>query len=218
MARSKIKGLFDVPEHLAKARGKRGRPKNTRLGQLSKKQLSFIDEYMIDQNGAAAVRRAGYSQRSAAQYAVMLMKQPFIKAEIERRLSERMKQTELTADSVLAKMKLMTSGDVRDVFDNNGDLLHPRRLPDHIAMRVSGVKVMTKTQPSDTPDGGAEVVYITEIKFWNPDTQLTNLAKALAMFSDRPAGEVVITIQGGLPEDDFAPAQPDIDADDKPVE
>lgn len=201
--RRPIKGLFhNTPGHKPPQEpGKRGRKRTLSAGQLNEKQRQFIREYLIDQNGAAAARRAGYSTKTAGAIGSVLLRDPIIRGEIERLLSDKLKQTELSADGVLAKMKALTTGDVRDIFDHNGNLLHPRRLPDGIATRIASIKVKTERQPSDDPDGAAEVVFIHEIKLWGMDVQLTNLAKAFAMFSDKPAGNVVITIQGGLPPD-----------------
>ena len=223
MHRRSIPGVTDVddkprrrnPNDPPQEPGKRGVKPNSRTGVFTERQKIFIREFMVDQNATAAARRAGYSEASAKIAHTHLMKNPAVVAEINRLMADRLKQTELSADGVLAKMKAMTSGDVRDIFDEDGKLLHPRRLPDDIATRIAGIKVVTKTKPSDDPDGAVEVEYISEIKLWGMDVQLTNLAKAFAMFSDKPAGAVTIVIQGGLPDDDFSNEPiPDIVLDD----
>lgn len=130
-----------------------------------------------------------------------LLKHPFISSKIKRLLDERLRNADLSSKSILAKMHALISGDVRDIFDPDGNVLHPRMLPDHIASRIAGIKMQTVGKPREGPDGAAIIDHIIEIKLWNPDMQLTNLAKAFAMFSDKPAGNVTINIVGGLPDD-----------------
>lgn len=53
--------------------------------ELTQKQLAFIDEYMIDLNGAAAAKRVGYSEKTAVVQASRLLTNVNIKVEIQRR-------------------------------------------------------------------------------------------------------------------------------------
>jgi len=53
--------------------------------ELTPKQLSFIDEYMIDLNGAQAAKRAGYSEKTAHAQGARLLSNVIIKTEIQRR-------------------------------------------------------------------------------------------------------------------------------------
>lgn len=56
--------------------------------KLTVKEQRFIDEYLIDFNGAAAARRAGYSENSAREIATQNLSKLHIKSEVEKRLSE----------------------------------------------------------------------------------------------------------------------------------
>ncbi|ARK09002.1 terminase small subunit [Fibrella sp. ES10-3-2-2] len=51
-------------------------------------QQRFIEEYIIDGNGAAAARRAGYSPATARQKAYELLSDETISAEVKKRLNE----------------------------------------------------------------------------------------------------------------------------------
>lgn len=53
------------------------------------KHLAFIDEYLIDLNGAQAAIRAGYSRKSARIQACQLLTNPNIAAEVARRFAAR---------------------------------------------------------------------------------------------------------------------------------
>jgi len=53
---------------------------------LPSKQSRFIDEYMVDMNGAAAAERAGYSAKTSRAIAYELLTKPDIQA-CQRRLN-----------------------------------------------------------------------------------------------------------------------------------
>lgn len=73
---------------------------------LTAKQQRFVEEYLVDLNGTAAARRAGYSAKSAKGSAAELLRDfPAVIAAVDRGLAERAKRTELTADWVLDQLK-----------------------------------------------------------------------------------------------------------------
>ena len=51
-------------------------------------QAAFIEQYLVDLNGAAAARRAGYSARMANRIATENLQKPHIKAAIDAALQE----------------------------------------------------------------------------------------------------------------------------------
>jgi phage terminase small subunit len=78
---------------------------------LSKKQQAFIDEYFLcGMNATEAARRAGYSEKSIRSSASENLTKPDIQAEIDRRLKEK----QLSADEVLARLSDMARADMRD--------------------------------------------------------------------------------------------------------
>jgi len=50
---------------------------------LTDKQRRFVEEYIKDQNGAAAARRAGYDENSARQMAHENLTKPYIRSAID---------------------------------------------------------------------------------------------------------------------------------------
>ncbi|WP_210546579.1 terminase small subunit [Rhodoferax sp. PAMC 29310] len=52
---------------------------------LTAKQSRFVDEYMVDMNGAAAAERAGYSKKTSRAIACELLTKPDIQAELQAR-------------------------------------------------------------------------------------------------------------------------------------
>ena len=64
---------------------------------LTDKQRRFIDEYLIDSNGARAAVAAGYSEKSARYMAYRLLQVPEIDAEVKRRRMDLCERAGLTA-------------------------------------------------------------------------------------------------------------------------
>lgn len=72
--------------------------------KLSGKMARFVDEYMFDLNGSAAVLRVPYKTNNAHKLAAELLNHPLIRQEIEKRLAEKRERMELSADYVVQKL------------------------------------------------------------------------------------------------------------------
>ncbi|MGE3488314.1 MAG: terminase small subunit [Nitrospira sp.] len=70
--------------------------------KLQPKHHAFVDEYLVDRNGAQAAIRAGYSPTCARQTASRLLAHADIKDEIAKRLSRLAQSHEITRETVLA--------------------------------------------------------------------------------------------------------------------
>jgi phage terminase small subunit len=68
---------------------------------LTAKQSRFIDEYMVDMNGAAAAVRAGYSEKTSRAIAAENLAKPYIKAELQARGAALARELEITREKVV---------------------------------------------------------------------------------------------------------------------
>lgn len=71
------------------------------LSCLTAKQSRFIDEYMIDLNGAAAAVRCGYSPKTSRAIACELLTKPDIQAELQARQAADAVRLSITREVVL---------------------------------------------------------------------------------------------------------------------
>lgn len=73
---------------------------------LTKRRQLFVQEYVADPKAgqAKAAIRAGFSERRAKETACELMKDPEIKAAIQRKMEKRFEKLEITANHVLAEL------------------------------------------------------------------------------------------------------------------
>jgi phage terminase small subunit len=68
---------------------------------LTAKQSRFIDEYMVDMNGAAAAVRCGYSKKTSRAIAAENLAKPYIKAELAVRRTTLASQLQITRQDVI---------------------------------------------------------------------------------------------------------------------
>ncbi len=71
---------------------------------LTDRQRRFIDEYLVDLNGADAARRAGYSASRAKNEAFELLNDPRIQAAVKAAIDERRARVQLDQDYVLGNL------------------------------------------------------------------------------------------------------------------
>lgn len=143
------------------------------MARLTKKQKTFIDEYMIDFNAAQAAIRAGYSPESAKEIGSENLTKPNISNEIDRRIAERSRRTGITAERVLIEYARIAFLNPADVIDFESATIKPDASVDDLAA-VSGVKI----KRISNGDGDIEE---REIKLCNKQQALDALAKHLGL-------------------------------------
>ncbi len=84
---------------------------------LTAKQSRFLDEYMVDMNGAAAAVRAGYSEKTSRAIAAENLAKPYIKAELQARGAALARELEITREDVVKNLL--------DVFNMSRELKNP---------------------------------------------------------------------------------------------
>lgn len=75
------------------------------MTKLTRKQLLFCKEYIVDLNGTQAAIRAGYSKKTANEQAARLLANVSIKEAVQEQVDARTERTLITADFVLTSLK-----------------------------------------------------------------------------------------------------------------
>jgi len=85
---------------------------------LTPKQSRFVEEYLLDLNGSAAYKRAGYKAtgNAAEVQAHRLLRNPKVEEVIQQRMGERSERTQLTVDDVVLQLAHMGFSDIRQLF------------------------------------------------------------------------------------------------------
>lgn len=79
-------------------------PEKGKGSKLTAKMQNFVDEYFVDFNGSAAVKRAGYKSSNPNKMAGKLLNHPLVMEAIAEKKKERQEKTELSAEYVIQKL------------------------------------------------------------------------------------------------------------------
>ena len=77
---------------------------------MNPKIKRFIDEYLIDYNGAEAARRAGYKTTSARQQAYALLRRPDVIKAIESHYAAQRQHAGMQADEIITRLSQLARG------------------------------------------------------------------------------------------------------------
>ena len=155
----------------------------------------FATEYTKDFNGTQAAIRAGYSKRSAYSTASRLLKraevQELLSKAVERRTAVAAKAIEvadITADRLYLEAARIAFADLRELYNEQGQLRPVREWPDDIAAAIPGVE--TVDQNLVAGDGVIDRVH--KVKRMGKDAALKLLfqAKGLLVEKVEHAGEI----------------------------
>lgn len=149
-------------------------------GELTDRQLAFVDAYLADEgfNASNAAREVGY--KSPGQAAATLLSNPKVAALIGKRLKERSEACQVKAERVLVELARIAFANPQDMFSKDGVLMDITDMPESIARAIASVRVKQTTN-----DEGEVVTTSTEVRFWNKNNALELVAKHLGMLDDR---------------------------------
>lgn len=150
---------------------------------MNDRQKQFCREYLVDQNVTKAAKRAGYSAKTAYSQGHELLKKPEIQAEIQRGMDARARRVEVKADDVLRELLRLAMVDLSKAYDEQGNLLHPKDMPEDVRKAIAGIEVYY-----DYEGRGEDRVRIGEtrkVKFWDKPRVLEMLGRHLKLFTDK---------------------------------
>ena len=145
---------------------------------LSPKQKLFVNEYPVDLNATEAALRAGYSPKSAKVIGAENLSKPAISAALEKAMTARAEQIEITAESVVKELASIAFANINDV-----------------ATWQSG-EVTVLDSATSTADALSAVAQVTstasglQLKMHDKQAALVTLGKHLGMFRERHQIEV----------------------------
>lgn len=164
-----------------KASGKKTEPPVVESG-LTPKQELFVREYLIDKNGTQAAIRAGYSEKCAGQQAFENLSKPEIVAAIDRAIAAQYKRLDITADRILAEYMLIATVDIADAYDESGNLLPIRKMPEQIRRAIAAVEVDELFDGYG--DDRTQIGVTKKLKLIDKKGALDALAKNLGLLKD----------------------------------
>jgi phage terminase small subunit len=151
--------------------------------KLTPKQELFVREYLVDFNATQAAIRAGYSKDTARQIGSENLSKLYIQQAITDLVNSNnvKEKIEVTVERVLEEYSRLAFLDIREAFDDNGNLLPISAMPEDVARAINGFDTSVWKENGD--DGGVETT--KKVKFIDKRGALQDLGKYLKMFIDR---------------------------------
>jgi phage terminase small subunit len=149
--------------------------------ELNPRQLAFVNQYIVDRNGAAAARRAGYANPAVA--ASRMLTKDNIRAEIDRRISKVEQKADISAERVLKEYARIAFLNPQDLYDANGRLLNVKDMPEDAARAIAGLEEEV-IYGSDGEGGKSEIGRLKKIRLAGKIPALEGLARHLGMFAE----------------------------------
>lgn len=122
---------------------------------LTPQQELFVLEYIIDWNGPRAAKESGYPNPSTT-YKTLLGK-PNIKKSIRIHLSSRTNYED-RANRVIKELSHIAYSDPSELFDENGSLLPPSSLPEHVTRSLSSIEVVRRGHGRIAKNNGSDLL------------------------------------------------------------
>jgi phage terminase small subunit len=167
---------------------------------MSLRQRAFVAEYIIDLNGKQAAIRAGYSPTSAAETASELLNLSNVAAAVERSMAQRLSRVNMTADTVLHEMTLLSNSRLDHyVIDDDGQVTLAPGAPEGAMAAIQAITKNTKVH-YDNQGNVTGKTYNVTVKLWDKTAPLKLMGKhaGVKAFSERmevtgPDGGAIVT-------------------------
>jgi phage terminase small subunit len=164
----------------------------------NERERAFAAEYIIDLNATASVWRAGCfdvsSEDSAANAGSRLLSRPKVRALIEVLKAQRLARVEITQDSVLHEMSLLSNSNIAHyIVDDNGQVQLAAGAPEGAMRAVQSIK--RKKTVKEDKSGTMTITYDVELKLWDKPTPLKLMGRHTGLFPDK----VEVTGKDGKP-------------------
>ena len=143
--------------------------------------MRFAAEYCVDLNARQAAIRAGAPPRGASVTAARYLRDPEVQALIRRLQAGHIRKVGLSAERTLEELRRLACVDPADCYDDQGDLLPLRDMPEHVRSAIASIE-MTGTGTGKR---------LTRIRFWSKPAALELLAKHQGLLEEK------ITVDAG---------------------
>lgn len=161
------------------------------MDELSELEAAFCEQYIVDLNGAAAARRAGYSPAAAKEIGYRLLTRAHVRAEVDRLKTERSESTRIKAEDVIRELAKISHSNMMN---------YVRKVPGGYAVvdlehvdHDLGAAISEMTVESYVEGRGEDGQEVRRVKIKLSDKlrALEMLGRHLALFTDKAEVKVV---------------------------
>lgn len=158
---------------------------------LTLKQKAFVDQYLIDLNGAQAAIRAGYSEASAKEIAAENLTKPNVQAYLALCMRQRETRTMITQDKVIAELAKVAFGKMRNLMDWGPNGV---QLKDSDDLTEDDTAMVAEISESTSLHGGS-----IKVRTYDKIKALELLGKNMGMFKDVTENNHLFSTPDGQP-------------------
>ena len=144
--------------------------------------MRFCAEYVVDLNASRTAQRAGYSPFTVRTITSKLLTKGNISREIQKNMDERAARCNITCDRVLLELANIGLFNLKDIFDEKGNLKHITDMSDDTTRALSGIEIVQKFKSKD--DKSKYIERLIKVKTRDKIRALELMGKHLGMFKD----------------------------------
>lgn len=158
---------------------KEGRKNGASTSKLKTNERIFVAALLADpqMNPAAAAREAGYKRPYQA--AQRLLRKPEVNAILSKAVTKRAEELDINAARVLRELTYIGLLNPQEMFKEDGTMLNPRQMPEHVARAISGFEVETWIDDEGQPRSKIKV------RLCSKNNALELIARHLGMLNDK---------------------------------
>lgn len=147
---------------------------------MNAKHERFVSEYLKDLNATRAARDSGYSAKTASSQGERLLRNAEITRAVALGQARQLQTAELTATRTLEEMRRLAFSDVRELFDEQGNLRAIHTLTSEQSACIASLEVIIKNAKAG--DGVTDTVH--KIKMWDKTRTLEMLGKHFKILTE----------------------------------
>ena len=164
---------------------KREKTREELEADLTRQQVLFCNNYVGHFNAARAARDAKYSVHTAREQGCDLLTRPHIRAFVDFLTQELVSDAEISRERILRELSRRAFFSPKDLYDEDGNLIHPSDLPDDVAAAIDSVEIeMVGTFGKKSDDEEPQRILSIKYKGANGDKSLEQLGRYHKMFTD----------------------------------
>ena len=146
--------------------------------KLTPKKLLFVKYYLAAgdtyQNATQSAIAAGYSKKTAYSAGARLLKNVDVRAEIDLFVTKVCDKLEITTEKVMREYAKLAFVNVKDLYDEQGNMKDIHELDSDVAAAVSQVEINL-----------TEACALKKVKLHDKKGSLDSISKIMGMFIDR---------------------------------
>ncbi len=148
---------------------------------LTDKQKRFCDEYLANgMNATQAAISAGYSEKTARSIAQENLTKHDIQTYISERQNKVSNKLEVTQERVIKELAKIAFGDIKNLFDDDGQLRPISELEDEVSASIAGIETAEENQA--VAEETFKSVKVRKVKGWDKLKALDMLSKHLGLY------------------------------------